>query len=331
MKRTAKIISACAVFAAAAGLGILAFSLNSEDSVPTVSSVAETQAPTEPPTMFPLNPEEVYGYVPSPQGITAKADVYLKKNSDYIGWIKIDGTEVDYPMVLDPGHIDPNTGYGEEEYEPNSYYLTHGFEHEVSKEGAVFIDYRDVFGSSESEQSDNLVIYGHNMGNGTMFGTLHRYRYDYSFYDSYPFIDISSLYKDYQYVIFGFMITSGYASEGFPYWDMEEFETESDFNDYVKTIRTGSMVDTGVDVKYGDKLLTLSTCYEDYNNTRLIIVARKLRSNETKNDFSSIVRSEEYIKKQKEAEEASRAAAEAEKASEEAEKTSGTSGEQPAS
>jgi len=145
------------------------------------------------------------------------------------------------------------------------------------------------------------------MANNTMFGSLRKYRQDYSFYDESTFIELSSNYQDYQYIIFGFMITSGNWYTDFRYWDMEELDTEEAFNSYVETVRNGAMVDTGVDVKYGDKLLTLSTCYVDEDNSRFLVVARRLRDNEIPNDVSSIERTEEYIQKQKEAEEASKA------------------------
>jgi sortase B len=140
------------------------------------------------------------------------------------------------------------------------------------------------------------------MANNTMFGSLRRYRQDLSFIDESPFIDLSSNYEDYQYVIFGLTITSGNWYTDFRYWDMEELDNEEDFNYYVDTIKAGSMVDTGVDVQYGDKLLTLSTCYSDEDNSRFLVVARRLRDDETPNDISSIARTEEYIKAQQGAE-----------------------------
>ena len=78
---------------------------------------------------------------------------------------------------------------------------------------------------------------------------------------------------------------------------MEDFATEDDFNYYVDTVKQNSLVDTGVDVQYGDKLLTLSTCYADADNSRFIVVARRLREHETSMD--NIDRTEAYIEEQK--------------------------------
>lgn len=310
MNKTAKIITACATCLVAIGLCGYVLSLNRNKDVPTFSNVQEAEPVTVENSLLPENWAELYDYVPSPTGMSERAKIFLRKNKDIIGWIKIDNTKIDYPVVLDPGEVSAGQGYGDSDYYANSYYLNHDLNGETARAGTLFMDYRNVFGSSEVLQSDNIVIYGHNMANNTMFGSLRRYRQDYSFYDESPFIELSSNYKDYQYIIFGFMITSGNWYSDFVYWDMEDFNTEEEFNSYVETVRNGAMVDTGVDVKYGDKLLTLSTCYTDEDNLRFIVVARRLRDNEIPNDVSSIDRTPEYIEKQKE-EEASRAAEEA--------------------
>ena len=324
MNKTAKIITACATCAAAVGLCGYVISLSQDDGDPTFSNVEEIAPVTEAPTeQLPENwdTELGYDYVESPDGMSEKAKLFLQQNKDYIGWISIDNTQIDDPIVLDPGKIEPGTGYGDAAYEPNWYYLDHDLNGEYHRAGIVFMDYRNIFGASEEQQSENIVLYGHNMANNTMFGPLRRYRQDYSFYDESPFIDLSSNYKDYQYVIFGFMITSGNWYTDFRYWDMQELDTEEDFNNYVERIRSGAMVDTGVDVQYGDKLLTLSTCYADEDNSRFLVVARRLRDHEIPNDITSIDRTEEYLEKlaaeeasRKAEEEASRADAEAEAA-----------------
>lgn len=311
MNKIAKIISACAACSAAIGLCGYVLTLNRSEDVPTFSNVEEVEPLTMPPTSpLPDDWYTQYEYVPSPTGMTERAKIFLRENRDIAGWISIDNTKVDYPFVLCPGEVGPEEGYGDQEYAANSYYLDHDLYGDYARGGTLFMDYRNNFGSSEVMQSDNIVIYGHNMANNTMFGSLRRYRQDYSFYDESPFIDLSSNYKDYQYIIFGFMITSGNWYTDFRYWDMEEFNTEEEFNNYVETVRNGSMVDTGVDVQYGDKLLTLSTCYASEDNSRFIIVARRLRDDEIKNDVESIARTPEYIEKKKE-EEASKAAEEA--------------------
>ena len=168
----------------------------------------------------------------------------------------------------------------EAENEKNTYYLDKDFSHQKFRAGTVFMDYRDVFGYKEDEFSENLVLYGHNMADNTMFGSLRRYRQDLEFYKDAPFIKLRSNYKEYEYVIFGLVITSGDADNGgdnyadpmtwtgFPYWNMEELDDKTHFDYYVNTIESLNMIDNVVDVKYGDQLLTLSTCYSDEDNSR---------------------------------------------------------------
>lgn len=298
MNKKAKIISAAAAGIAAIGLAIGAVVLNHEDdSVPTVSSIVETTEPpaTEPPTL------PRYEYVPSESGMTERAKMLLKKNKDIYGWIKIDNTQVDYPVVRDPGEIPEGVAmYGGQALEYNSFYLDHGLDMNYLREGTLFMDWRDNFGSIEEDQSENIVIYGHNMANNTMFGSLRRYRQDYEFYEQAPFIELSSNYRDYDYVIFAFLITSGNWYTDFVYWDMEELDTPEEFNSYLEQVHSRQMIDTGIDVQPGDKLLTLSTCYADEDNSRFLVVARRLRDGEVAGDLSSVKHTDEYLKAQSE-------------------------------
>lgn len=312
MNKKYKIITASVSIALAVGGGALAISLNRDtEKVPSVSfeSKAELEA-DEPFGELPENWWESYNYVSSSQGKSGRAEKMLQQNQDIIGWIKINNTPIDYPVVLDPYPIGTPEN---SEVEPNDYYLYRDIDGSESRAGSLFMDYRDVFGFSETQQSDNLVIYGHNMANNTAFGSLVKYWQNYSFYDESPIIELSSNYKDYQYIIFGYIITSGsYDDTDFHYWNMEDFKSEEDFNFFVDRIQSKSMVDTGVDVKYGDKLLTLSTCYQSEADLRFIVVARRLREHETAMD--KIDRTEAYLDKKRQ-EEVSLAAAEAEAAS----------------
>ena len=82
---------------------------------------------------------------------------------------------------------------------------------------------------------------------------------------------------------------------------MQDFETEDDFNFYADKLREKKAFDSGVDMEYGDKLLTLSTCYgASEDNMRFILVARRLRDGEVAGDLSTIERTDEYKQKQKE-------------------------------
>lgn len=304
MNKTAKIVSACAACAAAAGLCISVISLSKGDkTVPTYRDVTEapTVITTEHATVEPGLPDgwaDEYEYVPDNTGLTGRAQSLMRLNPDICGYISISGTKVDYPLVKDPGDIEAGSGfYGPEEYKSNYFYLDHDLDASYKRSGTLFLDYRNNFGWDEEKQSENIIIYGHNMMDNSMFGSLRRYRQDFSFYEQSPFVQLSSNYKDYDYVIFAFLITSGsYASTDFIYWNMEELDTKEDFDAYVARCRRDQMIDTGIDVQYGDKLLTMSTCYADEDNSRFIVVARRLRDGEICGDLSSVAHTEEYLK-----------------------------------
>ena len=138
-----------------------------------------------------------------------------------------------------------------------------------------------------------------------MMGSLRKYRSGPEFYDEHPFIRLSSNYRDYDYVVFAFLVTSGsYYDTDFRYWNMEDLDTEEEFNFYIDCCKRSWGLDTGIDVKFGDKLLTLSTCYSEVENARFLVVARRLREGEVAGDLGSIQHTEAYMQAQKEKEKA---------------------------
>lgn len=302
MREYGKIIISGAAFLIAAGLGATACANSKRDKenpTPPTEAIQTTEATTVPATM------PIYdSYVPSPDGVAEKSELMLKKNKNYAGWIRINNTPVDYPFLKDPGEIQEGQPYYDNEFHnPNSFYLHKNFERDYEFAGSLFMDYRNNFGASEDMQSDNILIYGHNMMNLTMFGSFRNYYNNPTFWESAAFIELSSLYADYDYVVCGNAITSGYKESDFVYWDMEEFEDEEDFDFFIGKLKEKQAFDSGVDVDYGDKLLTMSTCYgASETNMRFILVARRLRDGEVAGDMSTIERSDEYKEKQKEKE-----------------------------
>ena len=275
MTKKSIITIGCTAVCALAALGMLMASSGCQEKK-EASSAADvlepvTEAPTEP------SLPEITDFSDEP-GLTGLAKVLLRVNDDIVGYIKISNTYVDYPVVQYDGEDLDENG--------NAYYLHKDIDRNYLESGAIFMDYRDVFEADESKQSENIVLYGHNMLNGSKFATLHYYRQDDSFYDENPIIEFSSNYKDYKYIIFGYFITSGDYGESaygeeFAYWDQEELDTKEEFDKYVSVVHDRSIISPDIDVAYGDKLLTLQTCYMDEDNSRLLIVARRLRDNET--------------------------------------------------
>ena len=299
MNKNGRIIPAALAIVIAASA--VACDEKTEESSSTPVEVVQT---TEPPTE-PLATMPVYdSYVPSPDGMAEKQKLWLKENKDYAGWIRINNTRVDYPILKDPGEVQAGQPYYKNEsFGPNSFYLYRRFDREYEFAGSIFMDYRNNFGGDEDSQSDNIVLYGHNMLNLTMFGDLRNYYNNHSFWENASFIELDSNYKDYDYVVCGNAVTSGSGDSDFIYWNMQEFDTEEDFDFFKSKLREKQVFDSGVDFEYGEKLLTLSTCYGlSENNMRFILVARRLRDGEIAGDWSTIQRTDEYIQKQKEKE-----------------------------
>ena len=305
MKKNIKAVSAIAALCAAMGIGIVAFLSNREDApAEVITTEPQTEATTAEPTteeykdILPANWAEMYSYSASDMGMTQKAREWKRRNKDYIGWLRFDGTYVDYPVMLDPGEIEEGDPvYGPEARVPNSFYLDHSWDMSYFRDGAIYMDCKDNFSGADCEQSENLVIYGHNMANGTMFGSVRRYRQDPEYFYDNAFIELSNCYKDYKYVIFAFLITPGsYNATDFIYWNMENMDSKEDFDFYIDNCKAKWLLDTGVDVEYGDQLLTLSTCYADYDNSRFIVVGRRLREGEVYGDLSTIQCREDYKK-----------------------------------
>lgn len=177
-----------------------------------------------------------------------------EQNNDLVGWIRIDGTGIDYPVMQTPSNPD--------------YYLKHSFEKKWSDYGVPYVD-----GSCTIGLSNNLIIYGHNMKNGTMFHDLVNYTKN-GFYEAHPVIYFDSVDAPGQYqIIAAFRYNTN--KETFVYnehTDMNEVE----FAEYVENCRARSIYDTGFSAKFGDQLITLSTCEYTYTNGRFVVVAKKI-------------------------------------------------------
>lgn len=180
----------------------------------------------------------------------------LAKNSDTVGWIKVDGTKVNYPIV---------------QAEDNDYYLNHAFNGSSNLAGWIFADYRVNF----EEFGKNTIIYGHNMNNKTMFGSIPS-MLDSSYLnnsDNY-YIKISTPTSNSVWKVF-----SIYTIEPEVYYLKTNFKSEP-YENFLKTIKDRSVYDFGINVTTDDKVLTLSTC--DNTGTKRIAVHAKMISIEYK-------------------------------------------------
>lgn len=178
------------------------------------------------------------------------------QNPDFIGWLKIDDTVIDYPVMYTPD-------------EPQKY-LYADFEGNETKSGLLFID------ESCTLNSDNIIIHGHNMKDNSMFGTLQDYEKE-SYWKKHPTIKFDTIYEEQEYeVMFAFFDRVYYKHETcFKYYQFINPVDEADFEYAMQSYRDKAIYDTGVEAEYGDKLLTLSTCAYHVDNGRFVVVARK--------------------------------------------------------
>lgn len=183
------------------------------------------------------------------------------KNKKLIGWIKIDDTNIDYPVMQTVN---------------NEYYLNHNFNQEEDRNGCIFMDYQcDVI-----EGCDNMILYGHHMQSGKMFGTLNKYSSE-SYYQEHPNIQFDTIYEKGQYEIMYVFRSKVFSEEEitFKYYQFINAGSEQEFNSYMNEMAALSLYDTGVTATYGEQLLTLSTCDYQENDGRFVVVAKRV--NET--------------------------------------------------
>ena len=151
------------------------------------------------------------------------------------------------------------------------------------------MDYRCTL--SEDYTSPNIVLYGHNQEDGTMFGNLKYYKNDPEFYSEHPTVKFSPEFETGEYLIYAFFVTSIYENqdsngEVFHYHDyIETLNDESTFNWYINEVQKRNQIVSPVDVQFGDKLLCLSTCSNEFTDSRFVVFARKLREGESVDDY----------------------------------------------
>lgn len=179
---------------------------------------------------------------------------FYDMNEDMVGWLHIPGTRIDYPVM--------------QTVESPDYYLKRSFYKKSSDWGAIYArEQCDV-----NTPSDNVVLYGHAMNDGSMFGTLNRYAAK-AYWQEHPTINFDTLYEHHEYQIWAVFKTSAQENEGFTYHRYNEFSDEEAFDAFVSTVKELSFFDTGITPKYGDKLLTLSTCEYTLIDGRFVVCA----------------------------------------------------------
>lgn len=216
----------------------------------------ETTAPTTKPEPAPDAEPTEEPVMEETESISEGVLSLHRENPDCIGWIQIEGTNINYPVMHCPDTTD--------------YYLHRDFYGEYSKSGTPYMAEK-----CDLQTSDNLTIYGHHMSSGSMFADLDKYKSK-DFYTQHPVVKFDTIYGNGEYQIIAVFVTSVYAADTFSYYSFIEAGNEAEYQDYVNTCKYKSLYDTGHTAEYGDKLITLSTCEYSQTNGRMVVVAKKL-------------------------------------------------------
>lgn len=181
-----------------------------------------------------------------------------QKNKKLIGWLKIADTIIDYPVMQTSN---------------NEYYLDHNYNQEYDKNGSLFLDYT----CSIYPRSTNLIIYGHHMKSGQMFGQLQKYAKE-SYYKDHKIIRFDTIYEKGTYEVMYVFRSQVYNVDDlvFKYYQFINANSGKEFDSYMKEMAEMSLYDTGVKAEFGDSLITLSTCDNSQEDGRFVVVAKKI-------------------------------------------------------
>ncbi|MDE7020118.1 MAG: class B sortase [Lachnospiraceae bacterium] len=185
-------------------------------------------------------------------------ETLYNKNRRLIGWLKIEDTNIDYPVLQTTDNI---------------YYLDHNFEQEYDKNGSLFLDAAcDIV-----HRNTNLIIYGHHMRSGKMFGNLNKYSSE-SYYKEHPYIQFDTIYEKGTYQVMYVFRSKIYNEDEivFKYYQFFDAVSEKEFDSNMQEMAAISLYDTGVRAGFGDELLTLSTCDNSEADGRFVVVAKRI-------------------------------------------------------
>lgn len=180
-------------------------------------------------------------------------------NEDMAGWLKIEGTRIDYPVMWTP--------------ENETYYLYKNFEGKEDQNGCLLLD----TDSSLDPTTTNLIIHGHNMRDGDMFGTLTDYE-DPDYCQKHNIISLYTEDLEHRYEVVAVFRSQVYrkTDQVFKFYKFFQADTEEEFINFYQNIKALSLYDTGVTAQFGDRFITLSTCVYHVENGRFVVVAKEI-------------------------------------------------------
>jgi sortase B len=190
-----------------------------------------------------------------------KFTTLYEQNMDITGWLYIEGTPIDYPVMR--GHSNDD-----------EYYLYRNFYQKEDDYGSLYVRHKaDIF-----TPSTNFIIYGHDMKDGSMFGTLKKYK-DENYYREHSQISFDTLYESRTYEIMAVFLSQVYDADDdvFKYYEFYDAATQEEFDYFYNNVKSLALYDTGVEASYGDTFLTLSTCSYQVEDGRLVVVAKLVK------------------------------------------------------
>ncbi len=214
----------------------------------TLPTPTQGQAPTE----------TGDGDQPTQPVILPEYQALYQRNNDFVGWLTIPGTNIDYPVVQPGADKDKN------------FYLKHNYDGKFDSHGTLY-----VWPSCDvNAPSDNITIYGHRMErpDGSMFYQLDKFKKQ-SFWKDHQQFTFDTLYERHTYQII--CVFKTHSTEGYAY-HLFENGNQAQFEEFVSTVKGMEFYETGVTAEYGDKLLCLSTCEYSLGNGRFVVVAKRV-------------------------------------------------------
>lgn len=232
-----------------------------ENSMNDLRDALPSATPRPSPTAKPATPPED---TPEPTErvweIDERFEALYEQNGEIVGWITIDGTNIDYP-VMQSSEDDPEK------------YLHTSFDGSYDVNGVPFLDHRCEL----TPNSQNMIVYGHNMKSKIMFHYLTGYETE-EFWQEHKYVIFDTIYDEGIYEVAAAYIFApeGNNEENFRFHRYADFPTEEDFDEYLAEVEDRKLYDTGVEIEWGDELLTLATCeYSNYNG-RFVVLAKKV-------------------------------------------------------
>lgn len=215
---------------------------------------------------------EFIGEIENPEMLDKYKALY-EENSDLIGWLKIDDTVIDYPVMQTP--------------DDEEYYLHRGFDKSDNENGCLIMDTDSNVGvgtregrylAGEDVPTDNLIIHGHTMKNGDMFGDLDLYK-DKAYADAHNIIKFDSLYESREYEVIAVFYSQVYytTDDVFKYYKFFDANTQEEFDYWYDNIKELSLYDTGVEAQFGDQFITLSCCAYHVEDGRFVVVGKRIK------------------------------------------------------